>query len=120
MFVSIPIGFSSSLQHGEVGVLENSGFVSIPIGFSSSLQHDTVKSTIAWLDEFQSLSGFQVRCNIEVFPPCVLHILEFQSLSGFQVRCNVCLGLGTLPKLYVSIPIGFSSSLQRSHTHRQS
>ena len=63
-------------------------------------------------DEFQSLSGFQVRCNsvhvnepsglytvsipvgfssalqpnLGVFGQCIA--LAFQSLSGFQVRCN--------------------------------
>ena len=38
---------------------------------------------------FQSLSGFQVRCNA---PRCGLlyeSIGVFQSLSGFQVRCNI-------------------------------
>ena len=61
--------------------------VSIPIGFSSSLQqvppHVIGKRPVL----FQSLSGFQVRCNSGSWfarnsSP------EFQSLSGFQVRCN--------------------------------
>ena len=86
---------------------------------------------------FQSLSGFQVRCNEKDE-----HFKEvpdlFQSLSGFQVRCNASLrewegqrivrfnpyrvfkfvatrdrGIDRLGGWRVSIPIGFSSSLQR-------
>ena len=37
--------------------------VSIPIGFSSSLQHFCSETTIFSSVSFQSLSGFQVRCN---------------------------------------------------------
>ena len=36
----------------------------------------------------------------------------FQSLSGFQVRCNARAHEGRARKAQVSIPIGFSSSLQ--------
>ena len=38
--------------------------VSIPIGFSSSLQQQAEMSMDLLLELFQSLSGFQVRCNI--------------------------------------------------------
>jgi len=38
-------------------------------------------------DRFQSLSGFQVRCN-QVGDFRDRHQDAFQSLSGFQVRCN--------------------------------
>ncbi len=86
---------------------------------------------------FQSLSGFQVRCNSELlkkmivdrfcFNPyrvfkfvatksataSILAIAPFQSLSGFQVRCNCCLSRLEARRHRVSIPIGFSSSLQR-------
>ena len=40
-------------------------------------------------------------------------ILRFQSLSGFQVRCNLDTGLMICATKEVSIPIGFSSSLQQ-------
>ena len=86
--------------------------VSIPIGFSSSLQHVPYDGSIAYTTQFQSLSGFQVRCNFKWrrlalarrygFNPyrvfkfvaterlgiVQLQVYRFQSLSGFQVRCN--------------------------------
>ena len=37
----------------------------------------------------------------------------FQSLSGFQVRCNCFWGLNYDTEVEVSIPVGFSSPLQR-------
>ncbi len=90
-FVSIPIGFSSSLQPTQRffgGSIREwfqslSGFqvrcnsfkrnfhssryggVSIPIGFSSSLQRSGEHVSNSYLTRFQSLSGFQVRCNPE-------------------------------------------------------
>ena len=65
------------------------------------------------LDLFQSLSGFQVRCNVLENVTGQVVGYQFQSLSGFQVRCNSRPGSwfgGTTNP--VSIPIGFSSSLQ--------
>ena len=86
--------------------------------------------------EFQSLSGFQVRCNhaistqvlaekmvsipigfsssLQPWRDCFMNsIVEaFQSLSGFQVRCNAAMNLHSYSWATVSIPIGFSSSLQ--------
>ena len=38
--------------------------VSIPVGFSSSLQHNTRRTDQTSVGLFQSLSGFLVRCNI--------------------------------------------------------
>ena len=114
------------------------------------------------ISSFQSLSGFQVRCNTSEnsrFSPitygfnpyrvfkfaatlesCLVvtkTIFEFQSLSGFQVRCNPSYHQATAQSsegfnpyrvfkfaatrgsvglsfvvTTVSIPIGFSSSLQ--------
>ena len=159
--VSIPIGFSSSLQPNPA--LKDSIYieVSIPIGFSSSLQlinikvmdgpeesfnpyrvfkfvatqlHDlghqvlhgfnpyrvfkfvatwsTTGTSVPGRARFQSLSGFQVRCNVGsgpaygIFSPSFnpyrvfkfvatlgksdssRPLERFQSLSGFQVRCN--------------------------------
>ena len=62
--------------------------VSIPIGFSSSLQHANTKARLDAIYRFQSLSGFQVRCN--ALTKRIVHrkMTQFQSLSGFQVRCN--------------------------------
>ncbi len=111
--VSIPIGFSSSLQRydGRSSATHREGFnpyrvfkfaatvgiandpvrrhkVSIPIGFSSSLQHTSSPDRKLAIVTFQSLSGFQVRCNIgKTGPRCSWS--RFQSLSGFQVRCNL-------------------------------
>ena len=62
---------------------------------------------------FQSLSGFQVRCNLIPLYFTNVHYRLFQSLSGFQVRCNFWLVYVLKHSLVcVSIPIGFSSSLQ--------
>ena len=135
--VSIPIGFSSSLQHiGDVDITEFPAGVSIPIGFSSSLQlRDWRKQPIGqWVSipigfssslqqricylfsihrkKFQSLSGFQVRCNA-FFKFLSKSDTRFQSLSGFQVRCNFPPSVSVDGRNPVSIPIGFSSSLQR-------
>ena len=63
------------------------------------------------IGRFQSLSGFQVRCN-ELPETHDRLIFMFQSLSGFQVRCNIAGSPLSFRKLEVSIPIGFSSSLQ--------
>jgi len=61
--VSIPIGFSSSLQREGWALQGGPWFVSIPIGFSSSLQRLSPGMGGAKNCSFQSLSGFQVRCN---------------------------------------------------------
>ena len=167
--VSIPIGFSSSLQRIDMACSSLHLIdVSIPIGFSSSLQQlpEFVLPDLAVV--FQSLSGFQVRCNVELglSPDAFLSLFQslsgfqvrcnlifsrfhsasqpmfqslsgfqvrcnrldyradkfgtqkFQSLSGFQVRCNAGSGLDRgSPERHVSIPIGFSSSLQRIGLH---
>jgi len=42
-----------------------------------------------------------------------IEFYEFQSLSGFQVRCNAMMKRPENRLREVSIPIGFSSSLQR-------
>ena len=116
--VSIPIGFSSSLQLKCSDLGQSTTWsVSIPIGFSSSLQHAGQSGIchVAW--QFQSLSGFQVRCNMLGYYHAMLALYtvsipigfssslqpsvkcerrsvehEFQSLSGFQVRCNAVCG----------------------------
>ena len=134
--VSIPIGFSSSLQLQRSNVEFTRQRVSIPIGFSSSLQPrkrsigiqislgfnpyrvfkfvaTSNASRLSFLysfsfnpyrvfkfvatpvqhtsfchnGRFQSLSGFQVRCNLILWARSG-RCTWFQSLSGFQVRCN--------------------------------
>ena len=62
--------------------------VSIPIGFSSSLQLHACVDAANAVGRFQSLSGFQVRCNVAARTTITIIDQEFQSLSGFQVRCN--------------------------------
>ena len=110
--VSIPIGFSSSLQLKMI-VPSNDywKFVSIPIGFSSSLQ------LVAASRPENTLQGFN---PYRVFKFVATYIsglfrrsgTRFQSLSGFQVRCNFKLFDDSPGACKVSIPIGFSSSLQ--------
>ena len=90
--VSIPIGFSSTLQLSQR--LESTVaayYVSIPIGFSSTLQHRPSRGVLGICNRFQSLSGFRVRCNLLCY-----HLLE--------------------SVITVSIPIGFSSTLQLLYT----
>ncbi len=68
--------------------------------------------SIQWkVFKFQSLSGFQVRCNIDGRVHNAARN-KFQSLSGFQVRCNGIIQGKVDVDNAVSIPIGFSSSLQ--------
>ncbi len=62
--VSIPIGFSSSLQRPNHAQAGHDWGVSIPIGFSSSLQRQWLSESLQHPEMFQSLSGFQVRCNL--------------------------------------------------------
>ena len=67
---------------------------------------------ISWRLCFNPYRVFKFAATI--FGPHVwLGYVEFQSLSGFQVRCNpeaIAASCGLLQE--VSIPIGFSSSLQ--------
>ncbi len=69
-------------------VLRANDKVSIPIGFSSSLQPEIPSPSIYGRIRFQSLSGFQVRCNSSRDESTAQTPSRFQSLSGFQVRCN--------------------------------
>ena len=110
--------------------------VSIPIGFSGSLQPQRTACLGFSAVAFQSLSGFLVRCNVisfndiwqrqnvsipigfsgslqpakETYAAIVLD--KFQSLSGFLVRCNIKSAVSYGAYIRVSIPIGFSGSLQ--------
>ena len=164
MFQSLS-GFQARCNTGSgIGCCSRNHLVSIPVGFSSSLQHSWRTDIAISMTEFQSLSGFQARCNrplgmhlgriFKCFNPCRVFKLAatigisyfqdsgstlFQSLSGFQARCNRHCGLSMMlldrgfnpcrvfklaatcqcpqdcgsPDLKeVSIPVGFSSSLQ--------
>ena len=62
--------------------------VSIPIGFSSSLQLNAYVFFHEFSVLFQSLSGFQARCNKSPDFRSIIPSVVFQSLSGFQARCN--------------------------------
>ena len=124
--VSIPIGFSGSLQPLTTLHQDLCPSVSIPIGFSGSLQrraelwnishgdgfnpyrvfwfaatapHPIAKGVVA---RFQSLSGFLVRCNGD-WKSYTSPMPVFQSLSGFLVRCNV----GDMTEL-VNVPYCFN------------
>ena len=134
--VSIPIGFSSSLQRiCYVGLPENTDKVSIPIGFSSSLQRLTGRSKSARSKSFNPYRVFKFVATQFVVttsekpngfnPYRVFKFVAtqpsrsrtgltslFQSLSGFQVRCNIEDPIFFDREEAVSIPIGFSSSLQ--------
>ena len=66
---------------------------------------------------FQSLSGFQVRCNHRFVPPHT----GWRSVSipiGFSSSLQQRIPYVWLVTTKVSIPIGFSSSLQHSPRHR--
>jgi len=87
--------------------------VSIPNGFSSSLQLMHDGSLRDGMEMFQSLMGFQARCNKNA-RVIMGHVRQtFQSLMGFQARCNISIYALCYVHLFVSIPNGFSSSLQR-------
>ena len=110
--------------------------VSIPVGFSSSVQPNSKRNLRAVSRRFQSLSGFQVRCNAEndlafklldpgfnpyrVFKFVATDRWEqpipapFRSFNPYRVFKFVATsGASRLGRLhFVSIPIGFSSSLQ--------
>ena len=110
--VSIPIGFSSSLQLPEDVLMPLSIDVSIPIGFSSSLQHYPPVPVFPDARTVSIPIGFSSSLQLKNRGTIYGTKVQFQSLSGFQVRCNsltdACLKMVGI----VSIPIGFSSSLQ--------
>ena len=136
--VSIPIGFSSSLQPPRrsravslmlsfnpyrvfkfVATVYSLSWNSIVKGFQSlsgfQVRCNASTSTITTLiDRFQSLSGFQVRCNAADRFASQIFGTGFQSLSGFQVRCNLTFTLGIIPiKLFQSLS-GFQVRCNRS------
>ena len=111
--VSIPIGFSSSLQHAFAFFVIFPGFrVSIPIGFSSSLQQEILKWPNGTPNIVSIPIGFSSSLQRYMRLDKSQGDIKFQSLSGFQVRCNLRIRIGISAASLVSIPIGFSSSLQ--------
>ena len=112
--VSIPIGFSSSLQHAFAFFVIFPGFrVSIPIGFSSSLQQEILKWPNGTPNIVSIPIGFSSSLQRYMRLDKSQGDIKFQSLSGFQVRCNLRIRIGISAASLVSIPIGFSSSLQQ-------
>ena len=85
--------------------------VSIPIGFSSSLQLLEFHIQRVEFHGFNPYRVFKFVATSEI-PSGSNPDGLFQSLSGFQVRCNYAVSGEVLPACSVSIPIGFSSSLQ--------
>jgi len=61
---------------------------------------------------FNPYRVFKFVATARVYPVGLDSMPWFQSLSGFQVRCNIERDGMKLCAIYVSIPIGFSSSLQ--------
>ena len=112
--VSIPIGFSSSLQHSLCNCSDSPpDHVSIPIGFSSSLQLGQDHREERDCSEFQSLSGFQVRCNFAPGLRSSVLLGRFNPYRVFKFVATAIFRKATNePGSPVSIPIGFSSSLQ--------
>jgi len=111
--------------------------VSIPIGFSSSLQPHDPRLSVAKFNSFQSLSGFQVRCNALKSKARTIPITSFNPYRVFKFVATHSHADGLLVDVlsfnpyrvfkfvatqrewqhqqvcyHVSIPIGFSSSLQ--------
>jgi len=96
-------GFQVRCNIVQHGLIEISHSVSIPIGFSSSLQPKKYMIIANRATKFQSLSGFQVRCNSTTTSASLITTIKFQSLSGFQVRCNPEIGVSP-----VAIELGFN------------
>jgi len=111
--VSIPIGFSSSLQLETQNGIGWRRRVSIPIGFSSSLQPKANMRMNFFIKMFQSLSGFQVRCNGTMTGRRGAAITCFNPYRVFKFVATCQVAQQRRCAIDVSIPIGFSSSLQR-------
>ena len=61
---------------------------------------------------FQSLSGFQVRCNLMSNGPHLIILQSFNPYRVFKFAATPGCPAGVQRDQTVSIPIGFSSSLQ--------
>ena len=88
------------------------GHVSIPIGFSSTLQRSNRQLGRQQHDRFNPYRVFEY---VATLGGTIIHLPSrgFQSLSGFRVRCNKLEDTKMRCRLCVSIPIGFSSTLQQ-------
>ncbi len=91
----------------------NPPLVSIPVGFSSPLQltNNDAYGGLIWVS-FNPCRVFKSAAT-KSFKIALETPRRFQSLSGFQVRCNVQNGLPGQGPTAVSIPVGFSSPLQQ-------
>ena len=86
--VSIPIGFSSSLQRPFCRAMRMPGTSFNPYRVFKFVATSRLCHNSLFHQSFQSLSGFQVRCNFWENCRDRRNNIRFQSLSGFQVRCN--------------------------------
>ena len=136
--VSIPVGFSRSLQHLNADLLDGINGVSIPVGFSRSLQQKVLANRAKAIAEVSIPVGFSRSLQLpttspggnifQSFNPCRVFTLaatsaialkaataadQFQSLSGFHARCNALHAQHDVTLSAVSIPVGFSRSLQQ-------
>ena len=111
--VSIPIGFSSTLQLSPTCSHRTAWPGFNPYRVFEYVATSSARTAYFTGTTFQSLSGFRVRCNLAASCCRCSERVVFQSLSGFRVRCNFMISLRPMEIYFVSIPIGFSSTLQR-------
>ena len=112
--VSIPIGFSGSLQLWACDRLERSRIRFNPYRVFWFAATNMRKNILLSQEAFQSLSGFLVRCNLSHEGLFSDHHRSFNPYRVFWFAATV-----RPPQLpdrdrQVSIPIGFSGSLQRT------
>ena len=111
--VSIPIGFSSSLQLVDLRRMgmDERGFN--PYRVFKFVATACGRCTRGPSDWFQSLSGFQVRCNLIFVCRHSLLSTGFNPYRVFKFVATPALISRPPGSGRVSIPIGFSSSLQQ-------
>jgi len=84
LIVSIPVGFSRSLQHKEIAATQKAflGFNPCRVfSFAATLQADSPRNPPP---RFQSLSGFLVRCNGSSRPRTENHMPCFNPCRVFS------------------------------------
>ena len=112
LLVSIPIGFSSTLQRSTFFRVRRRHAVSIPIGFSSTLQ----RCWLPWHPRRSSgFNPYRVFEYVATMPPetCTRQSYSFNPYRVFEYVATSTPLILSKPIRWVSIPIGFSSTLQR-------
>ena len=66
-----------------------------------------------YVEMFQSLLGFLMRCDLIVAAGAINPLVQFQSLLGFLMRCDHPIVYVFTLTTFVSIPVGFSDALRR-------